>query len=429
MSTFEKLYKINLLLLAFFYGSQLVFSGQLSIYYIFIINLIFLNILYRINNKSIFPIKYSKSKIILLLFFLLLIIIGLVRGFGFNFISGNVGGGMNYIKLYSILLFYITSIKIPLSNKFKKKIIVAIILSGVLCYIIESFVYILGENFFLLNFYSLKFSIISNYMSWKSIKLFRIHAAIGVTNYILFYFLIYKPIIQSNGKITLNKNFFIFIFLYLFFLYCSATRSLLITLVFSLFIYIKFKTNFKFNINKILVFIFLSIFLLIIIILNFNNLPTSLQRTFSFLPFISSDDNSIFDAQSSNNFRAELFNIGISYIEKYFLLGKGFSFNYMQNDEYLDIFDVILNSGSFHFGLLSLLINTGLIGLILGLNFLILAIKKILNEIKKNDTHNLFLSIILLNIALTFFTFYGEVHVNFADFIFYFTFYKLFSNK
>ena len=429
MSTFEKFYKINLLLLVFFYGSQLVFSGQLSIYYIFIINLIILNLLFSFNNNSKFSIKFTKSKIILLLFFFLLLIIGIIRGFGFNFISGNLGGGMSYIKLFTIFLFYITSIKIPLSDKFKKRIILTIFLSSLFCFIIESLVYIFGENFFLLNFYSLKFSIVSNYLSWKSTNLFRIHAAIGVTNYILFYFLLYKPIIQTKGQISLNKNFFLFIFFYLIFLYFSATRSLLITLIFTVFIYIKFKTNFKININKILVFIFTSIFLLIIIILNFNNLPLSLQRTFSFLPFINSNDSSIFDAQSSNNFRIKLFNIAISSIQKYILIGKGFSFNYMQNDEYLDIFDVILNAGSFHFGLLSLLINTGLFGLILGLNFLINAIRNILIEIKKTDLHVFFLSIILLNIALTFFTFYGEVQVNFADFIFYFTIYKLFTNK
>jgi len=102
-----------------------------------------------------------------------------------------------------------------------------------------------------------------------------------------------------------------------------------------------------------------------------NRLPLSIQRSLTFLPF-DVDPTAKYDAQASLEWRLEIWRKVAPEIPKYFLLGKGFGYSgtdyYLTQESikrglYRATEDAVV-SGSYHQGLLTLIIPFGVWGLI-----------------------------------------------------------------
>ncbi len=106
-------------------------------------------------------------------------------------------------------------------------------------------------------------------------------------------------------------------------------------------------------------------------------LPMNIQRAISWLPGISISGSAAANASGTIEWRLELWQEALRYIPDYIWIGKGFSYDgelyvkLLNNYGTTDTIQWALVTGAYHNGYLSLLLVTGLLGLVLGLSLLI----------------------------------------------------------
>ena len=424
----SKLYKYLLVILLLSFTSGMIFTNELNLYFIIACLIIFINILLLSFSPTLCRNVSLKSIDILFLLFLILIIFtAFYRGWGFEFLGSEKSGGMTYIKFIVLILLYLTTINISLTEKEKIFLIKVLLFGSCLPFISDIFKLVFGfENIFSkLIPGSITLENFLESSNNESGVIFRIQSCAPLSIALHIYFICFHSYLNNKNKFILSRKVFLFILLELILITLSGHRLALIeNLLIFIFVYYFIGKN-KINIKRALKILVTIIIVLVGIILSYNYLPVGLQRLFSFLPFLQ-ENIALADATASSNFRLILLANAIKILPDYFWIGKGFAFiNYhVDQGNYFELIERFTEYGAFHFGEVGLLINLGFFGFLIGNAILLKSFKYIFKLTTSIQVVNVF-KIILLLVIFEFIFIYGDVQTNFQAFIFYMFFLKI----
>ena len=424
----------NMLLFFFFcFQSGLNITSQLSVFTFVGALLLGVFILFNLFSPYSFFIQDSdKTRRLLYLFLIIVFYTMLIRGIGFEALGGGKSGGMFYVKLFLVLLLYLFIVRLKVFDDFIRQLFVLFCISGILPFISDLVYLSFGEATWF-NSLITGSSTIEFYAQNEANSLLRIQSATAVAESIGLLVLVFFPVFNQKGGINLTFINVSLIVLALLLIGISGHRITLVGLTLLFLIAYYFSFGGKKLVRPILIGIALAIFFASLIIWQYEQLPANFQRTFSFLPFIP-QTNITLEASDSANFRLFMAAKALVMLPDYYLIGKGFAFaNYtVAFDDYFGIIDFFAEIGVFHNGLLGLLINLGIPGLIIGVLLMLSVLKE--NKIKKNYFSEeliyrirMVLKAKLIVIVIYFFVLYGDVQTNFIDFIVIATLYKFIS--
>jgi len=383
----------------------------------------------RFSPYSFFIQDSKKTRWLLFLFLFIVSYTMLIRGIGFEALGGGKSGGMFYVKLFLVLLLYLFVIRLKVSADFIRQLFILFCVSGVLPFVSDLVYLSFGEPTWF-NSLITGSSTIEFYAQNEANSLLRIQSATAVAESIGLLVLVFFPLFTPKGGIRLTFTNVCLIVLALILIGISGHRITLVGLTLLFLIAYYFSFGGKKLIRPILIGLALAVLMAALIIWQYEQLPANFQRTFSFLPFIP-ETNITLEAADSANFRLFMAAKALVMLPDYYLIGKGFAFtNYtVAFDDYFGIIDFFAEIGVFHNGLLGLLINLGIPGLLVGVWLLLAILKE--EKIKKNYFSEdviyrirMALKAKLIVIVIYFFVLYGDVQTNFIDFIVIATLYK-----
>ncbi len=394
-------------------GSQLYF-------YEVILFLLVILLVFKKRNKTNSPYPYIKWIVI---FLSVIILTMYFRGLGFQALGDAKIGGMFYVKLIFSLIFVLLAKKITLSEKQWKSALLGATALSFLPFI-SDLVYLFNGGFTFFNeLVQGSTTIEENLQYLDRGSMFRLQSAAVTAQYLFIFALITFPLKNVKG----NINFKIIISIVVCFVLAgvSGHRLAFVNIVLLFIIYIVLQEN---NINVIRHFaggMIIIAMVLAAIIIGFDYLPISFQRSLSFLPFVKVSEEATRDAVGSWEFRFAMWGIGVTQIPDYWLLGKGFAATPMLLNENnsLDTMNWFIEMGTYHNGLLGLLLNFGIFGLISGLTILVSSVKSLKvparTWISKNWLYRYYIvayaSLILAVFGYIFF--YGDVQTNYPEII------------
>lgn len=370
----------------------------------------------------------TSAKVALIGFCLVLVMISSERGLGFQFLGSSLWGGMNYAKLWLMAALVITLPQVNMPRTWWPK---AFIIMGFLAILPVAGDYLAatGRRYFLLQqFLSTGVSVEATAMEMRRSgnSLVRFYTA-GLAA---------APMLLALLCVTPTKKFF-------------SIKGIVPILLFTAIICLSLLSGFRLITATLFGIVGLTCLLqktltfpralvlctagaisLAIIYSISSHLPDSIQRSISWLPGIEIVESTKSDADSTVQWRLDLWTEAVRSIPDYFWIGQGFAYdgnavmNMMSQSAGVDALQWALASGSYHNGWLSLLIVTGFPGLVFGLTLMSLLIGRILTLYKSN-WHDPALKLCfqplaaycLISIA-TFFTVYGDVHASFPGIFF-----------
>ncbi len=419
------------------YNTGISVFPQLPGYLLIGIVLFFLNSLFGILTAGrVFADRFKYINIALVLFIALVFMTMLIRGIGFEFLGSNKSGGMFYIRLFTTLLLVLTAANLPEKEKANMNLVfLGFLLASVLPFLSDAAYFFLGESNILSKFVEGSTTITDYSESFDAGELFRIQSASLLATSLFTFVLIYKPFITSNGKFSFTMLHYLLFFICIVAAGISGHRlaffeiGLIVALYYSLI----------FGFRKIAVtgakVLVVAVIACVFIIVFYEHLPAPVQRVFTFLPY-TPETNISNDISASNLFRVLMLGKGIAMIPDYFFIGKGFAFvNYhIDIHNFYDVIDEYAEIGVFHNGIMGLIVNLGVLGLILGIIILVSISKKALKTnyytfpATMSERVHLAIRVKLLIICVFFVFFYGDIQTNFIDLLVLFTFYKMYDS-
>lgn len=160
-----------------------------------------------------------------------------------------------------------------------------------------------------------------------------------------------------------------------------------------------------------------------------SDLPESVQRSISWVPFVKINTAAAMDAYSTIDWRVHVWKDAIREIPKYFWLGKGYTFDplwvrsLMMSGHYVRDWAIV--ESAYHNGHLSLLIGLGIFGYITGIGSVLLIFKRHLGLLKgswNRDVLRQLHLIVFIHIAikiLIFLVIYGDAYVSLPTIMFF----------
>jgi hypothetical protein len=158
-----------------------------------------------------------------------------------------------------------------------------------------------------------------------------------------------------------------------------------------------------------------------------NKLPMTIQRAISFLPLVDVDPIARLGAESSSEWRFQMWRVVLPTVPQYLLVGKGYSINLNEIELAVGAGSVsaageaegAMLAGDYHNGPLSVIIPLGIFGAIGFLWFLGAGLRVLLNNFRHSDPELLQINIFLLSyfiarivyFFLVFGSFYGELAI------------------
>ena len=348
--------------------------------------------------------KYFKNKSLYTLpslFFIALILsLMLARGAGLRILGSETWGGMVYVKLIISLSFLMAISEINISKKQINMIMIGTVIMGIIGSISQRAGFI--ENLSTLSTIGPE-SVGSKRLVWLI------------------------PFVYAAFPIVLAKKWKIGFFGWLVWLLLmgimglTGFRSKLVGLIMATFIFGFILSRFK--LRYIIVSTLVGVFLWIFAIVISPHVPRGLQRTLSFIPGAYSDVRTGKDALESVEWRVEIWKYCWEKAPEYFWVGRGSAFNVYDAVGDLRRSDIMeftpwfaYMTRSYHSGPLTLLIDYGVLGLIIGSWLLILILKITVNGAKKISTYNtiesrfcLALASILIWEIISFYLVYGQM--------------------
>lgn len=370
------------LILSFsFYLSGILFfpDSTLSLAQILLIIYLFKSFFNSTNYKII---ELKTISTILILFIIIIFVTVLFRGSGIQFLGSKTWGGFSYITIISHILFTFFISKTYLNQEELLKSFKYLTILSLLPVVVEILFYfgIKGDwNGFIP-------TVISSEYYKEDLGLRFQSAEMTSKVLVLFAFLLY----YSKGKLMSSTKIYGIIIFGFLMAGLSGHRISLISII----IFLGLLFLVKSKINKIKIFIYGTVFLLTFytfIFIFVDYLPFPIQRSLSFLPFITVPQDVILDAVGSNEFRVMIWDIVLDEIKDNLLVGKGLTFSsddyYWATETDIASIESFVITGNFHNGPLSLLIGFGFPGLILFILIFSISIFK-LNNIRKCKWNN-----------------------------------------
>lgn len=428
----SKLYN-NLLLATFFsFGAGLSASAQLSVFTIISLILIILNFsILLLYPKPIQLLPGNKSGIFVKLILVIVFYTMLYRGIGFEKLGSNKSGGMFYVELFVVLLFFICLVRVSLTHRFISVLFLSFSLAFVLP-LLSDIIYLFSGDTFIKQIVPGSSTI--KYYADNADFLLRIESGAPLAESLLGLMLVYEPLFTNNGKLRLTKLNIAAMLTILILIGISGHRSTLISIALITIFYYYHLFGSKKIVRPVLYGLGLFILISLLAIVSFDHLPSNFQRVFSFLPFTPSNDISM-EAGDSLTFRLLMVAKAYTMLPDYYLIGKGFAFvnENVDMSDYLGTINQFSEIGVFHNGVIGLLINLGLPGLVVGLALIGSLFKTAKHRISYNNvgvTQRIFtvLKCKIMFVIISFVFLYGDVQTNFIELMVLATFYTLTSS-
>lgn len=328
-------------------GGHIPISAILMVY---MIVFFILSLCVNSDIKKLYKKNYGSTYLIIFLFITLIIMI--VRGAGIRLLGSSMWGGSAYIMLILSILFYVLVIpRIVLTRKQIKMIVILSFISSIVGAI-------------------LKFS------STASAETSLIRAGWLVPIIYAMLPIIFASFNDRNRAIPI-----ILFLLSLVLVMLTGYRSRLVMLIIIAFGFGYFKAVYKKSYLLKTFFIVIIGWIFAIIIAPFTS--DAMQRSLSFIPGISINYDVVLNAQDSNLWRIKIWSYAISELKDYWLVGRGVAFNVRDAISQLG---VTVGQGSplqafhthtYHSGPITLLVDFGIPGLIVGLLFMIFIVRKV----------------------------------------------------
>lgn len=249
----------------------------------------------------------------------------LSRGIGFQILGSDQVGGMRYVLIFigSICIWFLPNIQ--LTPKTFGRVVVAYVLFGFLPVVAEGLL-LLSDGKIQQQYYFVKigFDLGNTLMASVQGEGFRFTSATSLGMGLTYLPILALPFRRkawpiyllcfSSGLILLGFAGFRNVF-------ASAVLTILLTLTL-------LAKGYRKELWIGYVLAGLSVYTLIL--LSYSSLPYGMQRTFSFLPFVTQGGGAMHDAFSSTNFRYGVWQLAWDQVPEYLLLGRGMTYSYAE---------------------------------------------------------------------------------------------------
>lgn len=329
------------------------------------------------------PRRFEKSELMLSFFMLNIILIMSIRGFGIALLGGYDLGGSAYISMLLVFFAYFALSRIELSSKHLKWIIFGQLLFSLVPIAAQVMVWISGGGLepLIAQFVAIRTDLRTIETAefadirWGTLRRFAgafftiglvLRFSKGRGKYMI-------PILMVGTSIILMM--------------LTGFRSVLFGMVVQTMLWCIFMSKKRLATAALISLMALGGWLFIVLTIDF--FPDNMARSVSFLPFVEVDHHVAFNAQHSVDFRVDIWRHALANARDYLWVGRGLVIDvrdwaFLQRSAYgtTDFFYFMRN---YHSGPLSLLVDTGLPGLIFGTLFFILVLIEALRGFKDFD--------------------------------------------
>jgi hypothetical protein len=342
--------------------------GQPYIWTVAAMGSLLLSLLQRIMDRKYEPLSVpSLARPLILLGIWVTITAGVTGGFGGRALGEELWGGKKYLGVLGAIIgfFALTAHRIP-SNK--ARLYPSLFFLSGLTLALSDLVYMAGPSFY--GLYSFLPAEVAVNQAISSESLWRL-AGIGfAAQYFVWFLMAHFGI---RGLFDLTRPWRLLAFAGAFGLaLLGGFRSTLI--LFGMLFVVQFYFEGMFR-TRLAVLLSLGLAVVAVLTVAFaDKLPNPIQRSLSFLPIPGLDTAAKRDAQGTLDWRVQIWKTVLPDVPRYFLFGKGFAYN--GTDYYLTqlsvgrgisytVDEATLICGSYHQGILTLLIPFGIWGLLL----------------------------------------------------------------
>jgi hypothetical protein len=374
----------------------------------------------------------TPPQLFIILFMVLLLVIMALRGAGFRFLGDDQWGGFRYISIFLGGMFYVSIRFIKIDSKTWIKALRWMLLLGTLPLLAEM-IFLLSRGTFHHHyiFFTFSGSTLVNFMDFalEGEGVRRLQTALMTGEALMLFSLAF---LRKPGRGKSQIIFWIFLFSAGLLMAVSGHRIAILRLLGVTWLYFWFCCEGKRS-HYFTVSICFCLTSLLLLYLTAPFLPLAAQRMLAILPGVDIDPIAKLSADSTSEWRLTLWLDAIKQVPEYLILGKGFTFSgniwellaMAGGEEYVRMW--ALETSAYHNGILSLLICTGLPGLVLGTAFLVcglLRYHRLANTFKKNPSLHAIWAALFSSVLVTvilYFTVYGDVFVSFPSILFYFS--------
>ncbi len=383
-----------------------------------------------IRKKRSQPI--TPPQLFIILFMVLLVMIMVLRGTGFRFLGDTQWGGFRYISIFLGGMFYVSIRFIKMNPKTWMRALRWMLLLGTLPLLAEM-IFLLSRGTFYhhYTFFTFSGSTQVNFMDFaiETEGVRRLQTALMTGEALMLFTLAF---LRKSGRDKSQMIFWVFLVAAGILMAVSGHRIAILRLLGVTWLYFWLCSEGKRS-QYLAISICFCLTSLILLYLTAPFLPLAAQRMLAILPGVDIDPIAKLSADSTSEWRLTLWLDAIKQIPEYLFIGKGFTFqgNFREllamagGDEYVRMW--ALENSAYHNGILSLLICTGLPGLLLGTGFLVcglLRYHRLASTFKRNPSLHALWAALFSSVLVTvilYFTVYGDVFVSFPSILFYFS--------
>lgn len=311
---------------------------------------------------------------VLYFFLILLGVVIYFRGLGLRATGSGLIGGASYIKLIFAAFFLFCAKYYTLTPRQWRKLFILMFL-GSLMPITSQLIFMLSGGAIYQQFNFVQpyvYGLIENMAGEAGAGTFRLHGLAGVSSTLLVTALILLPF---RGNKQLQLVFIIGLCMVMGLL--SGFRSMVVEVTVVTMLYILFTAPRSMRYQYLAFFGVAVLLLFALAIPLMPHLPYPVQRALSWLPFAEVSYLAQADATGSAQWRLQVWEYSLKFVPQYLWIGRGFTFHISEIMSYGARLDMILEAyvtHNYHSGVISLLLDLGLPGLILGSLFLVLCI-------------------------------------------------------
>lgn len=305
--------------------------------------------------------------------YFLLILLGIIiyfRGLGLRAAGSGLIGGASYIKLIVAAFFLFCAKYYTLTPRQWRRLFILMFI-GSLMPTLSQTIFMMSGGTIYQQFYFVKpyvYGLIENMAGEEGAGTYRFHGLAGVSSQLLVTALIFYPF-RGNKGIQLVALIGLCMVMGL----MSGFRSMVIEVIGVTLLYILFTAPRAMRMQYICFFVAMVVVLLGLSIPFMPHMPYPVQRALSWLPFADISYLAQADATGSAQWRLQVWEYSLKHLPDYLWIGRGFTFHMSEIMSLGVRMDMILEAyvtHNYHSGIISLLLDLGLPGFILGMLFL-----------------------------------------------------------
>lgn len=381
-----------------------------SLFFIFLATIVIRQIPTIIRNRKDFNFQYT---LWFVFFALIVVMTAFYRGSGLRVLGSELWGGFAYINILLSCAFIYSVIHLKIDNKHLHLYLSMMCLLSFIPLVSELINRgIVGDSDLKYFFQGLLNNINEDLIIVEEEERFRTFAQPAIFMCLLAF------ICNTDDNLSESRGLLFFIFIFFSFMIGSLSghRIVIITIILIIFFQHWLKNQFdsKFLIKGVLIAVTTGFFFFLFS----DYLPSEMRRSFSWLPWVKSED-----ASNSSEWRLLVWAIAWIELPNYWLIGKGLAFSY-SNLEYAQMTDVAnvewaVITNNYHNGPLSVMIGFGVLGLFALIGLWVTLIKRynyyIYSDWGEDIQRKQYFIIVysyFLTLTITFIFIFGDVHIS-----------------